>query len=88
MRDLISKTYSNFSSLVFSVWTTTLDALENALSSQHVSYSRIDGSRSLEQRRVAIHNFKTDPDLRIMLLSFGTGSVGSVALISLSTYKT
>ena len=84
MRNLISKSYSRFYSLVFSVWTTTLDALENALSSQHLSYSRIDGSRSLEQRSAAIHSFKTDPDLRIMLLSFGTGSVGSIPLIILS----
>lgn len=63
-------------SLVFSVWTTTLDMLESALSSHRLSYSRIDGSRSLEQRSAAIHDFKTDPGLRIMLLTFGTGSVG------------
>lgn len=72
---------SHLPSLVFSVWTTTLDAIESDLLSHHMSYSRIDGSRSLEQRRAAIHSFKTNPDLRIMLLSFGTGSVGSVASI-------
>ena len=70
---------SRFPSLVFSVWTTTLDMLESALSSHRLSYSRIDGSCSLEQRSPAINKFKTDPGLRIMLLTFGTGSVGFAA---------
>ena len=83
MRDTNTLTVlcSQFRSLVFSVWTSTLDAVESALMNHHISYSRIDGSRSLEQRRVAIDCFQTDPDLRIMLLSFGTGSVGSVVSI-------
>ena len=83
MRDTyaLSKSCLRFLSLVFSVWTTTLDALESALLSHHLPYTRIDGSLSLQQRRVAIDSFKTDLNLRIMLLSFGTGSVGSVASI-------
>ena len=72
----LSASGSRFPSLVFSVWTTTLDMLESALSSHRLSYSRIDGSRSLEKRSAAIHSFKTDPGVRIMLLTFGTGSVG------------
>ena len=78
MRDIgsLNASGSRFPSLVFSVWTTTLDMLESALASHGLSYSRIDGSCSLEQRSTAIQNFKTDPGLRIMLLTFGTGSVG------------
>lgn len=68
--------YLLFTSLVFSCWTTTLDALEVALSSRCMAYTRIDGSLALEQRRTAVHRFQSEPDLKIMLLSFGSGSVG------------
>lgn len=63
-------------SLVFSCWTTTLDSLACALSSRNMAYARIDGSLDLNQRRRAIERFQSEPDLRIMLLSFGSGSVG------------
>ena len=65
-----------FASLVFSCWTTTLDALASALSRQRLQYARIDGSLTLEQRRAAINRFQSEQDLKIMLLSFGSGSVG------------
>lgn len=63
-------------SLVFSCWTTTLDALASALSRQRLQYARIDGSLTLDQRRAAINRFQSEQELRIMLLSFGSGSVG------------
>ena len=63
-------------SLVFSCWTRTLDALAFALSRQGLQFARIDGSLSLEQRRAAINRFQSEQDLKIMLLSFGSGSVG------------
>ena len=63
-------------SLVFSFWTTTLDSIECALSSHGMTFARIDGSLSLPQRIAAIKRFQSDPALRIMLLSFGSGSVG------------
>ena len=63
-------------SLVFSCWTTTLDALASTLSGQGLQYARIDGSLTLEQRRATINRFQSEQDLKIMLLSFGSGSVG------------
>ena len=65
-------------SLVFSFWTTTLDSLACALSSRNMAYERIDGSLGLHQRRTAIERFQSERDLRIMLLSFGSGAVGLV----------
>ena len=50
-----------------------------------MAYARIDGSLDLNQRRRAIEIFQSEPDLRIMLLSFGSGSVGSVASRALNT---
>ena len=66
-------------SLVFSFWTTTLDSLACALTSRSMAFARIDGSLNLDQRRRAMESFQSEPDLRIMLLSFGSGSVGLVA---------
>ena len=63
-------------SLVFSFWTRTLDSLEYALSSRNMAYARIDGSLGLEQRKATIEKFQSEPNLKIMLLSFGSGSVG------------
>lgn len=66
-------------SLVFSYWTTTLDSLACALSSRSMAYTRIDGGLNLDQRRRAIESFQSEPDLKILLLSFGSGAVGLVA---------
>lgn len=63
-------------SLVFSCWTTTLDEVQRALIHQGMQFVRIDGSCSLEQRSVAIERFQTERDLKVMLLSIGSGSVG------------
>jgi len=63
-------------SLVFSHWTQTLDCLEKALSCQGMLYVRIDGRLTVEQRRTVIHQFNTVPETRILLLSYGSGSVG------------
>lgn len=41
-----------------------------------MSFVRIDGSQSLDERAKNINRFQSDPDLRIMLLSTGCGSVG------------
>lgn len=63
-------------SLVFSLWTTTFDLLQPALSARGMQCVRIEGAMSLEQRRVAIEKFEGDPNVRIMLLTLGTGAVG------------
>jgi SNF2 family DNA or RNA helicase len=43
-----------------------------------MKYARIDGSLTTEKRRAVIAEFQKLPDLRIMLLSYGSGSVGYV----------
>ncbi|KAE8440874.1 hypothetical protein EG329_006361 [Mollisiaceae sp. DMI_Dod_QoI] len=63
-------------SLVFSHWTKTLDTLGQALSNRRMAFVRIDGSLSLEQRGSVIRSFQSMPSIRIMLLSYGSGSVG------------
>ena len=65
-------------SLVFSYWKGTLNILESILNARGMSYTRIDGGSSVEQRIKAIDRFQTDPTVKIMLLTLGTGSVGLV----------
>lgn len=52
--------------------------MESVLTSCGISYTRIDGDSSVEQRIKAIDRFQTDATVKIMLLTLGTGSVGSV----------
>ncbi|SLM38846.1 Zinc finger, RING/FYVE/PHD-type [Lasallia pustulata] len=63
-------------SLVFSCWTTALDDLQRVLTDQGLPFVRIDGSCSLEQRRISINRFQSERDIKVMLLSIGSGSVG------------
>ena len=66
----------NSHSLVFSHWTKTLDNLEQQLKRLKLPFVRIDGSLSLEQRRILVTRFSENPKIQIMLLSYGSGSVG------------
>ena len=50
--------------------------LEEALKRNDMKYTRIDGSLTLEQRKAIIQRFQSESDVKVMLLSFGSGSVG------------
>lgn len=65
-------------SLVFSYYTKTLDTLGHALLNREMAFERIDGSLSLDQRSTAIRRFQNISSIRILLLSYGSGSVGYV----------
>ena len=63
-------------SLVFSYWRNALTSLEIQLRNQKISCVRIDGDRSADQRTKALTAFRTQPEVKVMLITFGTGSVG------------
>ncbi|KIW15877.1 hypothetical protein PV08_05927 [Exophiala spinifera] len=63
-------------SLIFSSWTRMLDLLEIALSDQGLKYRRIDGSKSLVQRKEALNDFRYGPSCHILLASLGSAAVG------------
>ncbi|KAJ6258640.1 DNA repair protein RAD5A [Drechslerella dactyloides] len=63
-------------SLVFSVWTTTLDLLEPILKSNGIRYLRIDGSTRPSNREKIISSFRTDDEVKVLLMTFGVGAVG------------
>lgn len=55
-----------------------LDLLERALQQENICFERLDGSKSLAQRRQVLHNFRNDPLCIVLLATFGTAGVGSV----------
>ena len=62
--------------LVFSQWTSWLDMLHEPLRKSGVEFVRVDGSRSLEEREAAIHQFTLSDEPRVMLLSLMAAAYG------------
>lgn len=55
-----------------------LDLLEIALSDRGIRYRRIDGSKSLVQRKEALNDFRYDASCHVLLASLGSAAVGQV----------
>lgn len=63
-------------SIVFSCWTRTLDLLESLLTRSGLNFARIDGKVSYKERNLRLCAFQDDPNISILLMTMGTGSVG------------
>ncbi|KAI0154180.1 hypothetical protein GGR57DRAFT_467470 [Xylariaceae sp. FL1272] len=67
-------------SVIFSQWTGMLDLVSKALSprlaSSGFTFIRIDGSSTLQQRRVALDKFNSDSNCVVMLATIGAVSEG------------
>ncbi|OCL15076.1 hypothetical protein AOQ84DRAFT_279690 [Glonium stellatum] len=63
-------------SLVFSFWTSTLDMIEVALSRASISFTRFDGQTSTQKRNKVIENFRSDPSVKVLLLTISCGAFG------------
>jgi DNA repair protein RAD5 len=63
--------------IIFSQWTSMLDIIESAIKSEKgLGYIRIDGTLSQKKREHAIHAFKEDSSVRILLASLRSTGVG------------
>ncbi|KAM0925834.1 hypothetical protein ACQ4PT_003975 [Festuca glaucescens] len=62
--------------IVFSQWTGMLDLLEVHLKASHVSYRRLDGTMSVAARERAVNDFKTVPEVSVMIMSLKAASLG------------
>ncbi|QKX58663.1 uncharacterized protein TRUGW13939_05790 [Talaromyces rugulosus] len=62
--------------VIFSYWTRMLDLIGNALDERQLPFQRIDGQRSLSQRKEALEKFGNDPQCNIMLASIGAAGEG------------
>jgi hypothetical protein len=65
-------------SIVFSAWKKSLDLVAYLLSAKTIPFTAIDGSLSLLDRRKELSNFKSKPDIKVLLMTLGTGAVGYV----------
>ncbi|KAK2605584.1 hypothetical protein N8I77_008412 [Diaporthe amygdali] len=63
-------------SVVFSTWSSMLDLIGNGLAQSGILYQRLDGSRSLPQRRQALKDFRCSPDCQVLLATLGAAGVG------------
>jgi hypothetical protein len=65
-------------SMVFSAWKKSLSLVAFLLSAKNIPFATIDGSLSLLDRRKVLSNFKSKPDIKVLLITLGTGAVGHV----------
>ncbi|XP_071876170.1 lymphoid-specific helicase isoform X2 [Bombus fervidus] len=62
--------------LLFSTMTMILDVIEDYLSLRDYKYVRLDGSTKLVDRKENIHNFNTNPEIFLFLISTRAGGIG------------
>ncbi|KAK9168442.1 hypothetical protein Syun_000582 [Stephania yunnanensis] len=67
---------SGSKSIVFSQWTAFLDILQIPLTRSNISFVRLDGTLSQQQREKVIKQFSEKKDILIMLMSLKAGGVG------------
>lgn len=62
--------------IVFSTWRMTLDIIEAALEQAQIRSVRFDGKVAQTQRQPVLNEFKSNPNVRIILLTLECGAVG------------
>ena len=63
-------------SVVFTGWTKMLDLVAEGLSTKGIMFRRLDGSKSLTQRRQALRDFRHLSDCQVLLASLGAAANG------------
>ncbi|KAJ1401748.1 Zinc finger, RING-type [Sesbania bispinosa] len=67
---------SGSKSIVFSQWTAFLDLLQIPFTRNNISFVRLDGTLSQQQREKVIKQFSEDSDTLVLLMSLKAGGVG------------
>ncbi|KAH7068352.1 SNF2 family N-terminal domain-containing protein [Paraphoma chrysanthemicola] len=62
--------------VVFSCWTTSLDMVEWGLAAESIRSVRIDGSVAPKNRAYAVNRLRSDPNIRVILLTISCGACG------------
>lgn len=63
-------------SIVFSTWRLTLELVEAGLEQASIPCVRFDGKVPQKDRQKVVERFRTDPTVRVMLLTLSCGAVG------------
>lgn len=61
---------------IFSFWTSTLDAMEQAFTDAGITFSRYDGRMNRSKRDTILHSFASNPSIRVILVSISCGGQG------------
>ncbi|KAM0231289.1 hypothetical protein ACHAPO_008672 [Fusarium lateritium] len=72
----ISNLPSSEKCVVFSTWRLTLDIIEAGLAQSSISSVRFDGTVPPKSRQNVVDKFRTDPSIRVMLLTLSCGAAG------------
>ncbi|KAJ3297138.1 hypothetical protein HK104_000794 [Borealophlyctis nickersoniae] len=62
--------------IIFCQFTTMLDIMEIPLERAGYKFCRYDGSMDGKAREASLHRFRTEPDTKVILISFKCGSLG------------
>ncbi|KAI8630511.1 SNF2 family N-terminal domain-containing protein [Xylariaceae sp. FL1651] len=62
--------------VVFSTWRLTLDLVKVGLDQSSIESIRFDGKVPQNERGAVVERFRTDPEVRVMLLTLSCGAVG------------
>ncbi|KAL2121758.1 hypothetical protein VTJ04DRAFT_2213 [Mycothermus thermophilus] len=62
--------------IVFSCWTSTIDALSQLLNQENIEHRQIDGRTDGNSRLKWLKEFEQSQSVNVLLMSVGTGSVG------------
>ncbi|KAI1208369.1 SNF2 family N-terminal domain-containing protein [Annulohypoxylon truncatum] len=72
--------------VVFSTWRLTLDIVQAGLNDAGIRSIRFDGKVPQKDRQSAIDSFRTDPSIRVMLLTLSCGAVGLTLTVASRAY--
>ncbi|BFI42047.1 protein Mpsnf1.22 [Marchantia polymorpha subsp. ruderalis] len=77
-KDLVTRVFvqSTEKAIVFSQWTSMLDLLEVSLKQAKFNYRRLDGTMSVLARDRAVAEFKTLPEVTVIIMSLKAASLG------------
>ncbi|KAG7442867.1 uncharacterized protein BT62DRAFT_935597 [Guyanagaster necrorhizus] len=76
LKDIDRRSDGDDKTIVFSQFTSMLDLVEPFLSQNGIRYARYDGSMVSAEREAALNKIKTDPKVKVILISFKAGSTG------------
>lgn len=74
----LPQSITNRLSVVFSTWRLTLDMVQKGLDDAGIARVQFDGKVPQKDRQPILERFKTDPGLRVMLLTLSCGATGFV----------
>ncbi|KAJ4203090.1 hypothetical protein NW759_015198 [Fusarium solani] len=75
-----------WSSIVFSTWRLTLDMVEAGLEKALISCVRFDGKVPQNERQEIVERFRTNPSVRVMLLTLSCGAAGLTLTVATRAY--